>query len=82
MRLGLAGTAVGLAAAIVLGRVLGSALYMTPGSHTGLLYGVSVSDPATFAAAGAIVAAISLAAGLIPARRATRVDPVVALRLE
>ena len=44
------------------------------------LFGVGSSDPATIVAAAALMAAIAAAAGLIPARRASRVDPVVALR--
>jgi putative ABC transport system permease protein len=47
-----------------------------------LVYGVSVSDPRTFAAVAFILAAVALAACVIPARRASRVDPMVALRCE
>ena len=46
------------------------------------LFGMAPSDPITFAAATAILAAVSLLAGYIPAQRATEVDPVVALRYE
>ena len=45
-----------------------------------LLFGVQPRDPATMAAGGALMAAISLAAGLLAARRAIKVDPMVALR--
>jgi hypothetical protein len=55
---------------------------MVPGEHAGLLYGVSSTDPATMAAACAAIAALSLVAGLVPAHRASRVDPAVALRHE
>lgn len=66
-----AGSAVGLAAAAGLTRILANQLY-----------GVSPLDPLTFAAAPLTLAAIALLASYIPARRATRVDPVTALRAE
>jgi predicted permease len=65
------GMALGLAAAWGLGRVVGAQLY-----------GVTPNDPITIAAAAGILAAVSLAAGYIPAIRATRVNPVLALRYE
>jgi len=71
--LALAGTgiAIGLAAALVLTRFMSS-----------LLYRVSVTDTATFVAGPALFAAVALAASYLPARRATRVDPVIAMRSE
>jgi len=65
------GMLAGLAGAFGLTRLMSS-----------LLYGVAATDPLTFAAGAALLAASALAACLIPAYRATRVDPVVALRCE
>lgn len=67
----LIGVAVGTAGALALGRVLSS-----------LIYGVRPTDPFTFVAVAALLAAVALVASIVPAYRATKVDPMVALRYE
>ena len=67
----LGGVAAGLAGAILLTRFL-----------TGLLFEIKPSDPLTYATVAGLLALVAIAACLIPARRATKVDPLVALRYE
>jgi putative ABC transport system permease protein len=66
-----AGLAAGVAGALALGRLLGS-----------LLFGVKATDPATIAGVAVMLAAVAALASWVPARRATRIDPAVALRGE
>jgi predicted permease len=71
LRLALIGLGLGFIVALVLTRVL-----------RGLLFGVAPTDPASYAGAMALLAAVAVLAAWFPARRAARVDPMVALRTE
>ncbi len=71
MKLSLIGLAIGLAAALALAELV-----------TTLLFGVEPFDPASYGATAAVLLAVSLLACYVPARRATLVDPIVAIRQE
>jgi putative ABC transport system permease protein len=71
LKLAIAGVSIGLAAALAVTRVLES-----------LLFSTSATDPVTFIAIPLILTGVAFLASFIPARRATKVDPIVALRYE
>ena len=71
LKLVLAGIAIGLVAAFALTRVMST-----------LLFGVTATDPTTFTLISLLLVAVAAIASYIPARRATRVNPIIALRYE
>jgi ABC-type antimicrobial peptide transport system permease subunit len=71
MKMALLGVAIGIAAALGLTQLM-----------TKMIFGISATDPVTFCAVALVLASVALTACYIPARRAMRVDPMVALRYE
>jgi ABC-type lipoprotein release transport system permease subunit len=71
MKLAAVGLAIGLAGGLALGRLM-----------QGILYGVSATDPFSFASAALVLLGAALLASLLPAHWATRLDPMFALRVE
>jgi len=71
LRLAIAGVSIGTAGSLALSRVL-----------VRFLFDVKPADPATFASVALLLTAVALFAGWVPARRAAKVDPLVALRFE
>jgi predicted permease len=71
MKRAIAGVAIGIVSALALTRLM-----------TSMLYGVSATDPLTFLAIPVLMLVVAFAACYVPARRATRVDPVIALRYD
>jgi ABC-type antimicrobial peptide transport system permease subunit len=69
LRLALAGIAVGLVGSLAVARMIAS-----------LLFGTAPSDPVTFVGMAGLLAGVALVAGYVPAHRASRIDPMVALR--
>jgi len=69
LRLALIGIGAGVAGSLVVARLIAS-----------LLFGTAPTDPQTFVAMAVLLFAVALLAGYLPARRASRIDPVIALR--
>jgi putative ABC transport system permease protein len=81
-RLALTGAGCGLGLALILGSVVKESLYLVPRQHAGILYGVGIHDPVSLAGAMAVMLGLAALAGLAPATRASRIEPLAALRHE
>jgi len=82
VRIALTGGVAGLGASLLLAALIGDALYLVPGSHNGLLFSVTTTDPVVLGGALTGVLALAVLAAAIPARRVARVDPLSVLRDE
>jgi ABC-type antimicrobial peptide transport system permease subunit len=82
LAIGVTGILLGVTVSLILGRLLRHALYLAPHEHTGMLYGVNIYDPFIMSGTCTFLAAVLALASFIPARRASKVDPMVALRYE
>jgi putative ABC transport system permease protein len=82
LRVGVMGGLAGLGITVAAAKLLGNALYLVPGEHNGLLYGVQTTDPVVLGSALASLLAVAGLAGAIPARKVARLDPLDALRQE
>lgn len=80
--IGATGLSTGVIASLILGRLLRHALYLAPHEHMGMIYGVKIHDPFIMSGACALLGLVLLLASYVPGRRATKVDPIVALRYE
>jgi predicted permease len=81
-RLGLIGGMAGVAGTLFVAILLGDALYLVPGQHEGMLFGVTTTDPLSLAAALIGIVTTALIAGVVPAWRVARIDPARVLRAE
>jgi putative ABC transport system permease protein len=80
--IGFVGLLSGVVISLALGRILRSVLYLVPGERAGMLYGVQIYDPLSLSIACVLLFAVVAVASYIPAIRAARVDPILALRYE
>jgi ABC-type antimicrobial peptide transport system permease subunit len=82
LRLTFAGSVCGFLIAFLLGTIFRSALYLVPHVQSGILYKVGIHDPLSFASAASVLMLFAVLAGLLPALRASRIDPCETLRCE